>query len=89
MLPRKHIRKQSEVVKQLVKGNKKLKVCKICKSLVKRVSRKGYCPNCSIKIAVSSISQLQLKEGEIYEKWKANLTKGLQKPDRKNEVKSD
>lgn len=67
----------------VVKPEIKYKECKICKTLHLKLSRKGYCQDCSITIATNAILQLQVKEGEIYEKWKTKTIAGMKKEDQK------
>lgn len=71
------------MVFNLTKKKPNLKVCKKCKQPTKRVSRKGYCPDCSVFLATDAITQLQVKKGKVYDKWHANVIKGMKEADQK------
>jgi len=53
--------------------------CKICKKVVPKVSRKGYCRDCSVFKQELTWAQLQRRSGPIYEKWQKNLQAGLER----------
>ena len=69
--------------KQLKKRKDSYKQCKDCKATVNKLSRKGLCSDCSIRRATNAILQLQVKEGEVYDKWHKNVIDGMKKADQK------
>ncbi len=48
-------------------------ICKQCHKQKTKLSRRGLCVDCATKSNQDSISQLRVKRGPIYEKWKTNL----------------
>jgi len=47
------------------------KRCKLCKK-TKKLSHRLLCKDCSIKLNQDAVSQLRVKRGPVYEKWKEN-----------------
>jgi len=58
---------------------RKITACKLCHKRKAKLSRRGFCIECSRKLNQDAISQLRVKKGETYEKWKRNMLRNLQK----------
>ena len=65
-------------MKQPTRLNKRLE-CKICHKKTYNLSRSGLCSDCSTEKVELARSQIRCKQGEIYEKWKSNIIKSLDK----------
>ena len=52
--------------------------CRIC-GKQKHLSQNGNCAKCAANKINSAIFQIKAKEGNVYERWKQNLIKGLEK----------
>ena len=51
--------------------------CKACHKKSFRISTHGLCASCVCEKVKLARCQIKSKEGAIYEKWKENLTKSL------------
>jgi len=54
-----------------------LQTCKICHKKTYYVSRHGLCIDCLDEKVKLARSQIRMKEGPIYEKWKSKLINSL------------
>ncbi len=52
-------------------------ICKLCRKKKNKLSNNGLCVECSTKLIQDEISQLRVKRGPSYEKWKKNLAASL------------
>jgi hypothetical protein len=43
------------------------------------MSYNGLCPACQVTAVAEARVQLETKEGEVYERWRRNLVRGLQR----------
>lgn len=57
----------------------KRQMCLLCKKKKDKLSNKDYCVECSKKLNQDSVSQLRVKRGPVYERWKNNLTAAMQR----------
>lgn len=55
------------------------RACKNCGNKEKKLSRSGYCADCSAQRLVDSVRELKAKKGPKYEKWKKGMKKFLKK----------
>ena len=55
------------------------RACKSCGDEQKKLSRKGYCSNCSAQRLVDSVVELRAKKGPKYEKWKKGMKRFLKR----------
>jgi len=53
--------------------------CKICGASLGFYTRRKYCDQHLREILVQNILSLRLKRGEIYEKWRRNIIKGIKR----------
>ncbi len=53
--------------------------CIICHKKSYYISEHGLCGNCMKEKILLARSQIKSKEGEIYEKWKTNLSESLER----------
>jgi hypothetical protein len=56
-----------------------LEQCIICHKKSYYVSRNGLCPSCVVEKVELARVEIRCKEGAIYEKWKANIIRSLNK----------
>jgi len=56
---------------------RKITACKLCHKQKSKLSRRGFCIECSRKLNQDAISQLRVKKGEIFEKWAKNLLNAM------------
>jgi hypothetical protein len=56
-----------------------LEICKNCHKKSWYISSHSLCPDCAQEKVLLARQQMKCKQGEIYEKWKANIIKGLSK----------
>jgi len=62
-----------------IKRNKERKECRICHKKSYYISQHGLCKKCMAEKILFARSQMRNKEGAIYEKWKTNIIKSLDK----------
>jgi len=62
-----------------IKKKKYREVCKVCHKKSYYISQNGLCKKCMIEKILFARSQMRNKEGEIYNKWKTNIIKSLDK----------
>ena len=53
----------------------KITHCKLCRKKKGKLSRRGFCIECSRKLNQNAIAQLRAKNGPVYEKWLSGLKK--------------
>lgn len=51
----------------------KIQICKLCRKKKDKLSRRGFCIECSRKLNQDAVSQLRVKKGEIYERWRERI----------------
>jgi len=52
--------------------------CLLCNKKNKKLSRRGYCVECSRKLMQNAVAQLRVKKGEVYDKWKSKLKASME-----------
>ena len=55
----------------------KRNTCKLCNKKKNYITNNGFCVECASKLNQDSISQMRVKRGPIYEKWKTNLANSV------------
>ena len=53
--------------------------CKNCHKKSYYISTNGLCPNCCTEKVELARAQIKCKEGPVYEKWKCNIIKSLER----------
>jgi predicted amidophosphoribosyltransferase len=56
---------------------KRIRRCIYCGAPLPEGRWRPYCPECGAKRVADAILQLQSRSGPLYEKWRANLLRGL------------
>jgi len=56
-----------------------LEACKNCHRKSYYISENGLCPSCVAEKVKLARCQIKSKEGPVYEKWKSNIIKSLDK----------
>lgn len=51
--------------------------CKVCHKKSWYISANGLCPNCAKERVLLARQEMKTKTGPIYEKWKCNIIKSL------------
>jgi len=62
-----------------IKRLKERKQCLTCHKKSYYISQNGNCKNCMAEKILFARAQMRNKEGLIYEKWKTNIIKSLNK----------
>ena len=62
-----------------IKRKKFREACKICHKMSYYISQHGLCKKCMAEKILFARSQMRNKEGAIYDKWKTNIIKSLDK----------
>lgn len=62
-----------------ISKKKKRGVCIVCHKKDYFISENGLCKKCMMEKILNARSQIKIKEGPIYEKWKRRLVASLDK----------
>lgn len=62
-----------------IKRKKEREACKICHKMSYYISQHRLCKKCMAEKILFARGQMKTKEGPVYEKWKTNIIKSLDK----------